>query len=85
MARQGGDEFTVLLAGMAVESAADTAQKLEARLCQVLCFGGECVSVGATIGIATYPADGKDVHTLLRAADDEMYRRKRERGKSRES
>jgi diguanylate cyclase (GGDEF)-like protein len=85
VARQGGDEFTVLLAGMAVESAADTAQKLEARLCQVLCFGGECVSVGATIGIATYPADGKDVHTLLRAADDEMYRRKRERGKSRES
>jgi diguanylate cyclase (GGDEF)-like protein len=84
VARQGGDEFTVLLAGMTTRSAVDTAQKLEARLRQVLCFGGECVSVGATIGVAMYPSDGKDVHSLLSAADRAMYRRKRERGNSHE-
>jgi diguanylate cyclase (GGDEF)-like protein len=78
VARQGGDEFCVLLAGTTVQGACDLARKLEARICQVLAFGGESVSVGATIGIATYPADGDDVHTLLRAADRAMYRRKRE-------
>jgi diguanylate cyclase (GGDEF)-like protein len=80
VARQGGDEFTVLLAGMAAETASDNAQKLEARLSQVLCFGGQCVTVGATIGVATYPHDGNDVHALLSAADRAMYRRKRQRG-----
>lgn len=80
VARQGGDEFTVLLAGMEVDMAADIARKLEARLCQVLAFDGKAVSVGATIGVATYPHDGDDVHALLRSADHSMYRRKRERG-----
>ncbi len=80
VARQGGDEFTVLLAGMAPDRADGVAQKLEERLRQVLCFGGVCVSIGATIGVATYPTDGEDVHTLLSAADRAMYRRKRERG-----
>jgi diguanylate cyclase (GGDEF)-like protein len=84
VARQGGDEFTVLLAGMASGSASDIAHKLEARLCQVLCFGGQCVKLGAAIGVATYPFDGDDVHTLLSAADHAMYRRKRERGSTQE-
>jgi diguanylate cyclase (GGDEF)-like protein len=82
VARQGGDEFTVLVAGIAVDRAHDIAHKLEERLRQVLCFGGVCVSVGATVGVATYPSDGEDVHTLLSAADRAMYRRKRERGNS---
>jgi predicted signal transduction protein with EAL and GGDEF domain len=37
------------------------------------------VSVGATIGVATFPTDGDDLHTLLRSADHAMYRRKREK------
>jgi diguanylate cyclase (GGDEF)-like protein len=79
VARQGGDEFTVVLAGVAVANASEIARELEARICQVLAFDGEAVSVGATIGISTYPGDGDDVHTLLRAADQAMYRSKRER------
>jgi diguanylate cyclase (GGDEF)-like protein len=80
VARQGGDEFTVLVAGVSVDTATDIARKLEVRLCQVLAFDGKAVSVGATIGVATYPNDGDDVHSLLRSADHAMYRRKRERG-----
>jgi diguanylate cyclase (GGDEF)-like protein len=79
VARLGGDEFSVLLAGTAAGAASDIAQKLEARICQVLAFGGESISFGATIGVATYPADGEDVPSLLRAADHAMYRLKRER------
>jgi len=80
VARQGGDEFTVLLAGMTVDAASAIARKLEGGIRQSLEFDGESVSVGATIGVATYPDDGDNVHTLLRAADHAMYRSKRERG-----
>jgi diguanylate cyclase (GGDEF)-like protein len=82
VARQGGDEFTVLLAGATPTGACAIARKLEDRIRQLLEFGGDSVSVGATIGVATYPADGADVHALLRAADHAMYRVKRERGGS---
>ncbi len=80
VARQGGDEFTVLLSGMGIDTASHVARQLEVRLSQVLAFDGKAVSVGASIGVAMYPHDGADVHTLLRFADHAMYRRKRERG-----
>ncbi len=35
------------------------------------------VSVGASIGIATYPDDGTDIDGLLRLADKRMYECKR--------
>jgi diguanylate cyclase (GGDEF)-like protein len=79
VARQGGDEFTVLLSRMAADTAAEVARKLEVRLSQVLAYDGRTVSVGATIGVATFPIDGDDLHTLLRAADHAMYRRKPEK------
>jgi diguanylate cyclase (GGDEF)-like protein len=72
-------DFTVLLSRMAAETAAEVARKLEVKLCQVLAYDGKTVSVGATIGVATFPHDGDDIHTLLRSADQAMYRRKRER------
>jgi diguanylate cyclase (GGDEF)-like protein len=79
VARQGGDEFTVLLTGMAAETGVEVARKLEVRLGQVLVYDGKTVSVGATIGVATFPHDGDDLHTLLRSADRAMYRRKRDK------
>ncbi len=77
--RQGGDEFTVLLTRMGADTAAEVARKLELRLSQVLVYDGRTVSIGATIGVATFPTDGDDLHTLLRSADHAMYRRKREK------
>jgi GGDEF domain-containing protein len=55
------------------------ARRLESVVRQPLRVAGEQVTVGATIGVATYPAAGEDVHSLLNAADREMYRVKRER------
>ena len=79
VARQGGDEFTVLLSRMAAaETAVEVARKLEVRLRRVLAYDGKTVSVGATIGVATFPRDGDDIHTLLCSADQAMHRRKRE-------
>ena len=42
---------------------------------------GHWVVVGASIGIARFPADGDDPGTLLRKADAAMYRAKASRSR----
>ena len=37
---------------------------------------GETVQLGASIGIALFPHDGHDVHSLLQHADQRMYAKK---------
>ena len=79
-ARLGGDEFAVLLphiagAGMAVS----LAEKIQERLRQPIDTCGGAVSVGATIGIALGPENGRRAEDLIHAADMAMYEAKRER------
>jgi diguanylate cyclase (GGDEF)-like protein len=74
VARLGGDEFAVLLpvirdAGTAREIAA----RLRAAVAEPLRLDGMTLTVEASVGIATYPADAPDVETLLRRADVAMY------------
>jgi diguanylate cyclase (GGDEF)-like protein len=40
------------------------------------------VTVTLSVGAALYPQDGEDVHSLLKAADDALYRAK-EAGRNR--
>lgn len=66
--RLGGDEFVVLLGGYDESSAAEVATTLSEG------------TVRVTVGLACGPFDGPDDLTaLLAAADDDLYRRKRER------
>jgi diguanylate cyclase (GGDEF)-like protein len=37
---------------------------------------GKDVSVSASIGVAIYPDDGTEIDTLIKAADEAMYRMK---------
>lgn len=68
-ARTGGDEFSVVLTGMGLESdAAIVAVRLLLGLAQPYDIGGEARTVGCSIGIATYPHDGADAETLFRIA-----------------
>jgi diguanylate cyclase (GGDEF)-like protein len=78
VARTGGDEFVVVLADLAPgESAAhDAAQRVEAAFTTPLVLEGERVNLHAAVGVATYPADGRDPEQLLAAADRAMYARK---------
>jgi diguanylate cyclase (GGDEF)-like protein len=77
VARRGGDEFTVILDGVANgQSAARAARKILAALAEPLVLDGNTLRIGASIGISLAPADGHDVDTLVRCADIAMYRAK---------
>jgi diguanylate cyclase (GGDEF)-like protein len=78
--RVGGDEFALLLPAWAAGDALELARSVVARLATVECRPGETISVSA--GVATYPRDCADRTSLLRAADEALYRAKRE-GKNR--
>jgi diguanylate cyclase (GGDEF)-like protein/PAS domain S-box-containing protein len=75
--RHGGDEFIVLLKGVASEQdAARAATRLLAMLAQPIILGTNEVFVSASIGIVLYPRDGEDLDTLLKNADVAMYHAK---------
>jgi diguanylate cyclase (GGDEF)-like protein len=74
LARLGGDEFVVL-----VPKAGDSAglAVLAERLGRSLSMGMDVaigdLAVGASIGIAVFPDDAKNVESLLQKADEAMY------------
>ena len=77
VARISGDEFAVIVGDLArADDAALIAQKIIDRLGEGFAIRGKEVFVTASIGIATFPADGDNAETLLGAADAAMYRAK---------
>jgi diguanylate cyclase (GGDEF)-like protein/hemerythrin-like metal-binding protein len=78
LARIGGDEFAVLLAGLSdPQSPALVAQRLIAALAGPLDLGVHCAGVGTSVGIAAWPDHAESADELLAAADTAMYRAKR--------
>jgi len=77
--RLGGDEFVVLLRGIADRPAVDAvATTVETAIRGTPASErGPLGSLGASIGRATFPGDGNSGDTLLRAADADLYARKR--------
>lgn len=83
VARQGGDEFTVVLDGISeTRDAATVAAKFIEVLSQPFMLAGRDHCVTASIGISCYPQDGGDVPQLMRNADTAMYQAK-EMGRNR--
>lgn len=76
-ARIGGDEFTVLLTDIkSADNARMVAQKIIDAFAATLSIAGQPVEVTMSIGIALCPDDGGDPETLMRLADQAMYRAK---------
>jgi diguanylate cyclase (GGDEF)-like protein/PAS domain S-box-containing protein len=79
VARFGGDEFAVLTEGLTAEDQASTvARKILEALSKPMILAGRQYRPAASIGISTYPTDGRDVQALLKNADIAMYRAKEE-------
>ena len=77
VARYGGDEFTVILPDLhQPEDAAQVAEKILERVVEPVVAGETSIEISVSIGIAVFPHDGQDINTLLRNADDAMYRAK---------
>jgi len=80
VARIGGDEFAVILPKIASpQDGAIVARKIIDALRAVFELSGEKhekAHIGASIGIATFPADGRDMDVLLKVADAAMYKAK---------
>jgi diguanylate cyclase (GGDEF)-like protein/PAS domain S-box-containing protein len=74
LARQGGDEFTVLLPELRTrEDASLVASKFLQSLQMPFDLDGHQAYISASIGIALYPGHGESTDELLRHADTAMY------------
>jgi diguanylate cyclase (GGDEF)-like protein len=76
--RYGGEEFIVLLPGMALAQAAGRADDLR-RAVELLVIPHQSERLGPisiSAGVSTFPADGHDPASLIKAADVALYRAK---------
>ncbi|MFI5182742.1 MAG: putative bifunctional diguanylate cyclase/phosphodiesterase, partial [Thermoanaerobaculia bacterium] len=77
VARVGGDEFLLLLNGIARENdAATMARKILEVLSEPFLIQKRELFIEASIGIGLYPGDGQDAETLVANVDTAMYRAK---------
>ena len=83
MARQGGDEFSLIVSGT------DSAEMMQIRKLLLEAveepinlgprYDNQVVKVSASIGMATFPEDADDAGSLMRVADQRMYQQKASR------
>ncbi|MGK0284472.1 MAG: diguanylate cyclase (GGDEF)-like protein/PAS domain S-box-containing protein [Patiriisocius sp.] len=74
LARIGGDEFIVVLAGLEkIEDYQPILERLRLAVSKPITIEGVALQVSASIGIALYPQDSPDADMLMRHADQAMY------------
>jgi diguanylate cyclase (GGDEF)-like protein len=75
--RHGGEEFCVALPEVSAESAVAKAEEIRLEL-EGLAFDycGKPLKLTASFGVATFPEHGADADTLLRLADEALYKAK---------
>ena len=82
VARMGGDEFAIILAGLNRGEAAErvvlrTANRIISQFVSPFLIEGREVYTSTSVGIAVYPRDGLAPEELLRNADMAMYAAKK--------
>lgn len=78
--RYGGEEFTLILPEADLQAACDRAEAIRAAVesLRIRHLGQELPAVTVSIGVASFPLQGRDSDVLLRRADEALYRAKRE-------
>lgn len=83
LARYGGEEFALILAGSSSADALHLGERLRGLIEETdFVYKNQKLPVTISLGLATFPQDGEDAMTLLRAADKALYRAK-EAGRNR--
>ncbi|NDL64029.1 sensor domain-containing phosphodiesterase [Acerihabitans arboris] len=79
VARMGGDEFALLLPGLAdAKRAAEIADRIIDEITKIVTVDGQPVNIGASVGIVLYPIHGLTIQELLTNADLALYQAKAE-------
>jgi diguanylate cyclase (GGDEF)-like protein/PAS domain S-box-containing protein len=74
VARLGGDEFTILLPHISGRDQVDQiARRIRERLEEPLEVNGRQHNLSCSMGIAVFPADGREADELLKRADMALY------------
>jgi diguanylate cyclase (GGDEF)-like protein len=85
VARTGGDEFSVILEGPTnATEALHVGHLLQEMLREPVQLENRTVQIGASLGMAIFPDDARDMESLCIAADLRMYDNKRENAISEE-
>ena len=74
--RYGGDEFVLLMPETSAEEAHAYAVRMLRELTETpfQMKGGQTLCIGASVGLATTPADGNSLHAIIGVADSRMYK-----------
>jgi len=78
VARLGGDEFGIFLSPESKIGADVVADHMLSVLAPPYRIGNHVIRVGASIGVARWPVDGKTAHALFEVADHSLYAAKAE-------
>lgn len=76
--RYGGDEFAVLLPQTNLEATYQVAERIRHRIKSET--NSHNITVTASLGLASWPADGVNVNEIISAADKALYQAKRSGG-----
>ena len=76
LGRLGGDEFIVIADGASESDATLCAERLMDSLAEPVVVQDQPFALGASVGIAMYPGDGRVPDELMKHADIAMYRAK---------
>jgi diguanylate cyclase (GGDEF)-like protein len=80
VARVGGEEFMVLLPQSALEAARTIGERVRSAIAgSAFETGiGRLVEITVSVGVSQFGPDGDTIDTILRVADERLYRAKRE-------
>ena len=83
LARYGGDEFVALLPETSPDRALEVAERIRKAVAATpIVFEGKSVETSVSIGLASYPENGRSIDTIQLRADRAMYVAK-EQGRNR--
>ncbi len=77
--RYGGEEFTLILPETDAQTARERAESIRAAVgaMRIRHMGQELPAVTVSIGVASFPLNGREGESLIRHADEALYRAKR--------
>jgi len=82
-ARYGGEEFILILPETEAEGGVETAERIRNQIAEKdMGADGDPLKVTISAGVASFPRDGDDPHSLIKRADAALYEAKR-RGRNR--